>query len=64
MQSARNIFRQGKYFSLSTVIILIGVAIFLSLLVGLRLFSGGLNCDSYATERLAEWFSFVAERCK
>ncbi|MGB3681879.1 MAG: hypothetical protein WA990_05280 [Rubrobacteraceae bacterium] len=63
MQLARDIFRQGKYFSLSAVIIVIGVIVFLSLLAGLGFFSGGLNCDSYATGRLVEWFSFVAERC-
>ena len=64
MQSTRNIFSQMKDFSLSAVVILVGVTIFLALLVALGLFSGGLNCDSYATEQLAEWLPFVAERCK
>ena len=64
MQSARNLLRQGKYFTFFAVIVLADVAIFLSLLLLLGMFSGGLRCDTYATKTLTEWISFVDERCK
>lgn len=66
MQIVQNLLYQMRELFLSLGTLGIGITVFLALLllvVGVSAVTNGLKCDTYATEQLAEWFSFVDSWC-